>query len=109
MPAEAALAKPLAQPRQPTAQEVREHQLTHLPYRSWWRHCVRGKGKSLAHRQLEAEATHEVPHVSLDYAFISCGRNTESTPYQRRRRKMPTNPAALLSMPLESLVARCEP
>ena len=32
-------------PKLPTPQEVYEHNLTHLPYRSWCCHCVRGKGK----------------------------------------------------------------
>ena len=29
---------------QPTVGEIAAHELTHLPYRSWCSHCVRGKG-----------------------------------------------------------------
>ena len=62
-------------PKEPTPQEREEHNLTHLPYRSWCRHCVRGRGKSEAHRELEAEKQHSVPHVSFDYCFL--GQNEE--------------------------------
>ena len=32
-------------PREPTQQERAEHELTHMPFRSWCRHCVRGRAK----------------------------------------------------------------
>ena len=32
-------------PREPSAEERSEHEKTHLPFRSWCRHCVRGRGK----------------------------------------------------------------
>jgi len=32
-------------PKEPTAEERRMHDLTHMPFRSWCRHCVRGRGK----------------------------------------------------------------
>jgi len=31
----------MADPRQPSEEERREHCLTHLPYRNWCQHCVR--------------------------------------------------------------------
>ncbi len=62
-------AKALPDPYQPTEQEIDQHDLTHLPYRSWW-HCVRGRGKSHAHHKLEADKSHTVPHVSFDYVFL---------------------------------------
>ena len=34
--------RPLPQPRLPSRLEVQEHELTHIPYRSWFVHCVRG-------------------------------------------------------------------
>ena len=30
---------------QPSSQEVQEHMKTHIPYRSWCAHCVRGRGE----------------------------------------------------------------
>ena len=37
-------------PKLPTEEERKEHEMTHLPYRSWCRHCVRGRGKDSAHK-----------------------------------------------------------
>ena len=48
-PQEARKAKGLPAPQQPTAQERLEHELTHLPYRSWCPVCVQAKGRSDNH------------------------------------------------------------
>ena len=42
-------------PKLPSPEEVKEHEMTHLPYRSWCVHCVRGKGKSMDHRKSGGE------------------------------------------------------
>ena len=52
-------------PKRPSEAEVKEHELTHLPYRSWCRHCVRGRGKALPHRSLRDEAGMAEIHVDL--------------------------------------------
>ena len=36
-------------PDQPTAREIEEHMITHVPYRSWCPYCVTGKCKADAH------------------------------------------------------------
>ena len=36
------------EPGEPSSEERREHELTHLPFRSWCRHCVKGRGKEKA-------------------------------------------------------------
>ena len=38
--------KPAGRPYTPTRAEVYEHEVTHLPYRSWCKHCVHGRGVS---------------------------------------------------------------
>ena len=67
-------ARPLPQLRLPSRQEVQEHELTHIPYRSWCVHCVRGAGRSDAHRrrprQDEEEREQHMTTWSIDYAFI---------------------------------------
>ena len=35
---------------QPSSQEVQEHMKTHIPYRSWCAHCVRGRGRRDPHK-----------------------------------------------------------
>ena len=44
-------ARPLPQHRLPSRQEVQEHELMHIPYRSWCVHGVRGPERSDAHRK----------------------------------------------------------
>ena len=39
------------EPVLPSEAEVDEHELTHLPSRSWCRHCVRAKGKESPHHE----------------------------------------------------------
>ena len=55
----------------PTAQEVKQHMVNHLPFRSWCRHCVKGKAKGLPHRlkKKEDKEAEQVPLVSVDYMF----------------------------------------
>ena len=64
------LPKLLPAPYIPTRQERLEHEVTHVPYRSWCDHCVRGKGRSTQHRY-EAEKQDGVPVIGMDYCFLS--------------------------------------
>ena len=43
--------KKVQDPRVPTQAEVDEHNMTHLPYRSWCTHCVRGCGEAHPHHK----------------------------------------------------------
>ena len=56
-------------PKAPTAEERKEHELTHLPFRSWCRHCIRGRGKEEScPRKVRDE--NDIPEVHLDYMFM---------------------------------------
>ena len=55
-------------PRLPSPQEIEEHSLTHLPYRSWCCHCVRGKGKTMDHKRANRDKLIRELHV--DYCFM---------------------------------------
>lgn len=57
-------------PNPPSRQEALEHNCTHMPYRSWCEHCVRGKAKADHHRAGDGLGASETPVVSFDYAFI---------------------------------------
>ena len=37
-------------PYKPSQDEVDDHYLTHFPFRSWCRHCIRGRGRSKAEK-----------------------------------------------------------
>ena len=55
-----------ADPKLPTPEEV--DNLTHLPYRSWCPHCVRGKGKTMDHRRAGKDKL--IPEIHVDYCFM---------------------------------------
>ena len=57
-------------PVAPTQQEIEDHNVNHLPFRSWCKHCVRGRSKAHAHRSNESRIS-DVPIVSIDYMFMN--------------------------------------
>ena len=60
--------KKMQSPLLPTPAEIEEHNLTHFPYRSWCRHCVRGRGKEASHVKSENEPG-DVPEFHFDWCF----------------------------------------
>ena len=57
----------------PTKKEREEHEATHCPYRSWCRHCVRGRGRNSLHfkkKEEERDKKGMVARVSMDYFSI---------------------------------------
>ena len=63
-----AIMRSLGDPRLPSQNEVDEHNLTHLPYRNWCPHCVRGRGKDLDHRRA-VDDERKIREFSFDYFF----------------------------------------
>ena len=61
----------LTAPNPPSKQERLEHEISHLPYRTWCPHCVRGKAKCHYHKMREDEEDRNVPVVAFDYAFLT--------------------------------------
>ena len=62
--------KKVQDPRMPTKEEQEEHEKTHLPFRSWCRHCIAGTAKANRHSPNGGMSASEVRVVSLDYAFV---------------------------------------
>ncbi len=64
--------KPLTRkaPYQPTAEEIREHAATHLPYRSWCPECVRARGKATGHQSTKEQNDNAVAGMHVDYWFM---------------------------------------
>ena len=60
--------KKLGDPRLPTDKEKEDHERTHLPFRNWCYHCVRGKGRDLDHRKAVDEER-GLSEYSFDYCF----------------------------------------
>ena len=59
----------MVNPQMPCQQEVDAHELTHLPFRNWCRHCMKGRGKEMPHRKGAADKALELKEFSLDYCF----------------------------------------
>ena len=66
-------------PGEPTEQEIKEHYVTHVPFRSWCPHCVAAAAKSSPHKKSEERDT-SVPRQHIDYWFMRDERGGESTP-----------------------------
>ena len=73
---EAKKAKGLPTPPQPTEQERMEHELTHLPYRSWCPVCVRSKGRADNHPKQHSKA----PVIQVDITYCKALGETKVTP-----------------------------
>ena len=59
------------QPGQPIAQQRREHEVCHVPYRDWCKHCVRGRGRRRPHCRIGSGRDEDLPHAALDYTFFT--------------------------------------
>ena len=73
---DARTAKGIKAPEQPTAQERAEHELTHLPYRSWCPTCVQNKGRADNHPRQHSKQ----PVVQFDFCFFKTLGEKETTP-----------------------------
>ena len=62
--------KKAANPRLPTPDEVEQHNRTHIPFRSWCKWCVAGRGRGAQHRKAPESS---VPIVGIDYFYITSG------------------------------------
>ena len=61
-------------PRLPTAQEIDEHEKTHLPYRRWCSTCVAARLRDDGHPTRDVDDA-EVDEVHFDYCFFAeCSR-----------------------------------
>ena len=59
-------------PPVPSKREREEHEILHMPYRSWCDCCVRGRGVDSPHqagRVSEELIDKDKPHISMDYEF----------------------------------------
>ena len=59
--------KRMPDPRLPSKEEQEEHALTHVPFRSWCRHCVRGRAEECGHFKKDEEV--RGVEVHMDYCF----------------------------------------
>jgi hypothetical protein len=82
---ESRVPKRMQNPMLPSKAEREVHELTHVPFRSWCEHCVRGRGEGVRH-----EAGKEMPEqteVHMDFFFVGDeGQNKKLTVLAVRER-----------------------
>ena len=67
---EAELPRKVTWDMRPSKEEVELHNTTHLPYRSWCPHCLRGKARRRAHMRKRRKERGGIPVISLDYMWL---------------------------------------
>ena len=68
-------------PKLPSREEVESHMTTHVPFRSWCKHCVRTRGRRDAHQQHKRDAQPEA-RIGLghpDYCGVGSNSADEHT------------------------------
>ena len=63
-------------PKDPSQQELEDHRTSHIPYRSWCRWCVLGRGRGLKHTTGQNS---DIPIIGVDYFFITSGEMKKRT------------------------------
>ena len=79
--AEARKPRGMRDPGAPTQEQIEEHNINHLPYRSWCPACVAGKAKDRMHFKIKEE-NHEVPTIVFDYCFLATNDAKTTIPIQ---------------------------
>ena len=54
-------------PKLPTQAEIDFHMLTHLPYRNWCEHCVKGRAKEMPHQK--CADVRDTVEFHMDFCF----------------------------------------
>jgi len=74
-PTEARAPRRAVSPEDPTDAEVEAHKLSgHACFRSWCRHCVRGRGTEAPHSRVKPPES-AVPVISWDYCYLSSSKD----------------------------------
>lgn len=66
----------LEDPRAPSREARAEHDITHVPYRPWCEHRVRGRGKNMAHKA-QPDKERSTPAVHIDYCFLGSSEKSQ--------------------------------
>ena len=93
-------------PKLPSVEEIREHSITHLPYRSWCRHCVRGRGREMNHKAAEEkQGMHEI-HMDLCFPGEEDSSGNLTVMVARERAAKMTMAAAIPSKTTGTFIAK---
>ena len=59
----------IKEPKRPSQKEIDEHNVNHIPFRSWCKCCVMGAAPNISHKK-PGDNAYTIPHVSCDYCFM---------------------------------------
>ena len=88
-------------PRCPSESEKAEHEMTHLPYRSWCEFCVACKAKSDSQKVVMEEpgGRRSIPSIQMDFCF---GKEKPKDPLNTKLVALDCWTKMILAVPLES-------
>ena len=73
-------------PGRPTRKELAEHLPLHWPFRSWCRHCVRGRAVSSPHKRRTDEdrdfGRGRIPTLSMDHCFLGSANAPDESAHE---------------------------
>ena len=64
-------------PKMPEWEVIENHNLTHVPFRDWCVHCIRGRAVNLAHCT-KCKEQQEAPVISMDYMWMKGKEGVEA-------------------------------
>ena len=71
----------LASPEGPSKHERETHNLTHIPFRSWCEHCVKGRARKKAHKkrnpEIKKEELKKATRIYMDFYYNGIGEKEE--------------------------------
>ncbi len=59
--------KRVKEPLAPTEEEMKEHNITHIPFRAWCKHCINGRAVNSPHKVGEVVRRNGIAIVGIDY------------------------------------------
>ena len=67
-------------PEKPGVEEVKAHELTHMPFAAWCPACVMGRGRAMAHGWKDLESHDAKPSkVQIDFHYLDSDLKADST------------------------------
>ena len=72
-------------PGAPTVRELEEHNVTHLPHRSWCEVCVSSRARDKPHYRGQGQDDKCIPEVVFDYGFLGTKGESETQAIQIAR------------------------
>ena len=77
-----------ASAREPTAEERRRRELTHLPYRAWCTACLKHRARQDQHRRTGKSHEHGCPTVSFDFCYVKASGSGRLEKRQKMVRRL---------------------